>query len=82
MLEYPRYENILKDLNDMLWSSELHLLMLSYRGKSFDGIIVVDFFEGVSDFGGSYQRTILEFLDLFTAEYIGHIYKFYFAPFL
>jgi len=69
------------DLNQKLWSSEFHLLFLGFQSKQGGSLQPIEFWYGTKsniDPGNKaklYPKTVEEFLQLFTAEYVGCIYK-------
>jgi len=75
------------DLNEKLWSSEFHLLFLGFQSKQGESLQPIEFWYGTKanidpDYAviaGNkarlYPKTVDDFLQLFTAEYVGCIYK-------
>jgi len=64
-------------LNTLMWNSEMHILFLGFR-QQFGGRLHVDLWRGVNDVAGPTQmfdKGTKEFLQLFTADYVGCIYK-------
>jgi hypothetical protein len=77
------------NLNQLLWSSEIHLLFLGFPGKHGGSLHPIEYFYGTKaniededDHVGItrnksklYPKDVDDFLKLFTAEYVGCIYK-------
>ena len=77
------------NLNQLLWSSEIHLLFLGFPTKHGGSLHPIEYFYGTKanvgeedDHGGVarkraklYPKDVDDFLKLFTAEYVGCIYK-------
>ena len=74
------------NLNKKLWSSEIHLLFLGFQSKHGGSLQPIEYFYGtkanVDDEDGHvgnrarvYPKDVDDFLKLFTAEYVGCIYK-------
>jgi hypothetical protein len=74
------------NLNQKLWSSEIHLLFLGLQSKHGGSLQPIEYFWGtkanVDDEGDYianrarlYPKDVNDFLTLFTAEYVGCIYK-------
>ena len=67
------------DLNNLMWNSEMHILFLGFR-QQYGGRLQVDLWRGVKadDLSGPtrmFDKGVKEFLQLFTSDYIGCIYK-------
>ena len=72
------------DINQKLWSSEFHLLFLGLQSKQDGSLQPIEFWYGTKanidpEIAGTkaklYPKTVDDFLQLFTAEYVGCIYK-------
>jgi hypothetical protein len=75
------------DLNQKLWSSEFHLLFLGFQSKQGGSVQPIEFWYGTKanidpeyamnagNKAGLYPKSVEDFLQLFTAEYVGCIYK-------
>ena len=75
------------DLNQKLWSSEFHLLFLGFQSKHGGSLQPIEFWYGTkanvdADYLGTagtkarlYPKDVPDFLQLFTPEYVGCIYK-------
>ena len=74
------------NLNKKLWSSEIHLLFLGFQSKNGGSLQPIEYFYGtkanvdeddgqVGNRSRVYPKDVDDFLKLFTAEYVGCIYK-------
>ena len=74
---FSKFRKTVADLNEVMWKSELHLLFLGFRTKA-TGRLHLELWTGVKadqSNGFLYDKGVKEFLELFTPQYVGCMYK-------